>query len=285
MILADRWTDYELLDCGDGLKKERWGDVVLVRPDPQAIWPLASGDWGEADAFYRRSRQGGGRWEFRRPLPESWSIGYRDLRFKIRPTSFKHTGLFPEQAVNWDWCRERIQRRGGQPSLLNLFAYTGAATVSAAKAEASVCHVDASKGMVSWCRENARLCGLEQAPIRYLVDDCMKFVERERRRGSRYDAIVMDPPSYGRGRKGEVWRLEKDLYTLLAACEGLLSPEPLFFLVNAYTAGLSPTVVGNLLRHTLARRGGRVESGEIGLPATQSEQVLPCGLYARWEPA
>lgn len=283
MILADKWEDYEILDCGDGMKKERWGDFVLVRPDPQVIWPLSTRDWGDYDAFYNRSSKGGGSWDFRRKLPESWTIRYRDRKFKIRPTNFKHTGLFPEQAVNWDWCGKLIESSPKPMRVLNLFGYTGGATVAAASAGAEVCHVDAAKGMVAWCRENAALSGLGEAPIRYIVDDCMKFVDREIRRGSVYQGIIMDPPSYGRGSNGEVWQFERDLYGLLQKCASILDRKAAqFFLVNAYTTGISPTVVGNLLRHALQPFDGEVTSGEIGLPIASSLNTLPCGLYARW---
>ncbi len=283
MILADQWEDYEILDCGDGMKKERWGDFILVRPDPQVIWPLAASDWGDFDAFYHRSKKGGGRWEFRNRLPEFWKINYGNAVYKIRPTDFKHTGLFPEQAANWDWFSERIRKASSQPKLLNLFGYTGGASIAAALAGASVCHVDAAKGMVAWCRENAALSGLTNAPMRYIVDDCVKFVEREIRRGNRYDGIIMDPPSYGRGKNGEVWQFEKDLWGFLQKCRQLLSPSPLFFLVNAYTSGISPTIVGNLVRETLDGIGGKVVSGEIGIPIGGGSNALPCGLYSRWQ--
>jgi len=283
MILANTWKDYEILECGEGMKKERWGDIILVRPDPQVIWPLTSKDWGEFDAFYHRSKKGGGTWEYRRKIPQSWNIQYGGCTFKIRPTDFKHTGLFPEQAVNWDWCRSKIKLSQGNPKILNLFGYTGAATISAAKAGAQVCHVDAAKGMVAWCRENASLSGLQNAPIRFIVDDCVKFVEREIRRGSQYDGIIMDPPSYGRGSKGEIWQFDRDLWQLLQKCRKILSASPLFFLVNAYTTGISPTIVGNLLREALSDLRGSVTNGEIGLPIDDSLNALPCGLYARWE--
>ena len=285
MLLADKWQDYEILECGDGLKKERWGDIILVRPDPQIIWPLKSGDWSEYDAYYQRSKKGGGRWDFRRKIPEFWVVHYRQSQFKIRPTDFKHTGLFPEQAVNWDWFSSIINRSKRTPNILNLFAYTGGATIAAAHTGAKVCHVDAAKGMMAWARENAALSGLQTAPIRYIVEDCLKFVERELRRGNQYDAIIMDPPSYGRGKKGEIWQFENDLWGLLQKCRKLLSPQPLFFLVNAYTTGISSTVVGNLLRDTLDGLPGSVTSGEIGLPVSDSRNTLPCGLYARWTPA
>jgi 23S rRNA (cytosine1962-C5)-methyltransferase len=284
MILADKWEDYEILECGDGMKKERWGDFILVRPDPQVIWPLSASGWGDFDAFYHRSKKGGGRWEFRNRLPESWKINYRSTTYKIKPTDFKHTGLFPEQAANWDWFSERIRKAPKQPKILNLFGYTGGATVAAASAGANVCHVDAAKGMVAWCRENAALSGLVEAPIRYIVDDCVKFVEREIRRGNRYDGIIMDPPSYGRGKKGEVWHFERDLWGFLQKCRQLLSPSPLFFLVNAYTTGVSPTIVSNLVREALAGFDGRISSGEIGIPIGDSQNALPCGLFVRWQP-
>lgn len=290
--VADRWDEYRLVDCGDGMKQERWGKFTLVRPDPQIIWPrhgrTPGARWDDWDAFYHRSETGGGKWEMRRPLPESWKIEYGPLglTFKIRPTSFKHTGLFPEQAVNWEWFSGKIAaaRAEGRPvSVLNLFGYTGAATVAAAKAGASVCHVDAAEGMVKWCRENAALSGLGEAPVRYIVDDCLKFARRELKRGRRYDAVIMDPPTYGRGSTGEMWKLEDHLWELLQACRELLSERPVFFLVNAYTARLSPTVVANLLAELLGERGGSITAGEVGLPIQRDGKVLPCGIYGRWE--
>lgn len=284
LLIADQWTDYELLDCGTGMKQERWGDVNLVRPDPQIIWPRISGEkWADYDAYYHRSERGGGKWDFRRTLPESWVVRYGDLRFKIRPTAFKHTGLFPEQAVNWDWFSARIRRAGRPIEVLNLFGYTGAATVAAAAAGASVCHVDASEGMVRWCRENAALSGLENHPIRYIGDDCLKFVRREIKRGRRYDAIIMDPPTFGRGNQGEMWKLETHLWELLTECRRVLSDQPLFFLINAYTARLSPTVVINLLQALLPGAGGKITGGEVGLPIRADGKILPCGIYGRWE--
>lgn len=283
-ILADRWEDYQLLDCGAGMKQERWGEYVLVRPDPQIIWPRRGREpWKDWDGFYHRSPTGGGKWEFRRELPESWTIRYGKLTFKIRPTNFKHTGLFPEQAANWDWFSAKIRGAGRPINVLNLFGYTGAATVAAAAAGASVCHVDAAKGMVEWCRENAALSGLADAPVRYIVDDCRKFVQREIRRGRRYDAVIMDPPTYGRGGDGEMWKLEDDLWELLEDCRRVLSDEPLFFLVNAYTARLSPTVVVNLLDELFSGGGGSVSGGEVGLPVARDGKVLPCGIHGRWE--
>lgn len=293
LLVADRWRDYQLLDAGDGMKHERWGEFALIRPDPQIIWPrhgVAAGTpWSGWDGFYHRSDQGGGRWEFKRPLPEHWTIGYAPLglTFKIRPTSFKHTGLFPEQAVNWEWFSAKISQARAQtsrpPNVLNLFGYTGAATIAAAKAGAAVCHVDAAEGMVRWCRENAALSGLADAPIRTIVDDCLKFARRELKRGRTYDAIIMDPPTFGRGSTGEMWRLEEHLWDLLRECRALLSEDPLFFLINAYTARLSPTVVANLLMELLHARGGRVTAGEVGLPIARDGKILPCGIYGRWE--
>jgi 23S rRNA (cytosine1962-C5)-methyltransferase len=302
LITADRWRDYQLIDCGEGMKQERWGEFTLVRPDPQIIWPRhGSGSaqnraptrWDDWDGFYHRSEQGGGEWEFRRKLPEHWTVGYQPLglTFKIRPTSFKHTGLFPEQAVNWDWFSAKIAQARAHSerpiNVLNLFGYTGAATVAAARAGAAVCHVDAAEGMVKWCRENAALSGLAAAPIRYIVDDCLKFARRELKRGRRYDAIIMDPPTYGRGSTGEMWRLEDNLWELLVECRALLSEEPLFFLINAYTARLSPTVVANLLAELMhpggPQGGGRIVAGEVGLPIQRDGKVLPCGIYGRWE--
>lgn len=287
LILADRWQDYQLLDCGLGMKQERWGPYTLVRPDPQIIWPRrGNSPWENWDGLYHRSESGGGKWEFRRPLPEYWKINYGKLTFKIHPTSFKHTGLFPEQAVNWDWFSEKIRQArasGREISVLNLFGYTGAATCAAASAGASVTHVDAAEGMVKWCRENASLSGLADAPIRYLADDCMKFVRREIKRARRYDAIIMDPPTFGRGNGGEMWRLEDHLWELLKECKAILSDRPLFFLINAYTARLSPTVVANLLGELLHDASGVITSGEVGLPIQRDGKVLPCGIYGRWE--
>ncbi len=287
LIVASRWQDYSLLDCGSGMKQERWGAYTLVRPDPQIIWPRRGGKaWENWDGLYHRSETGGGRWEFRRPLPDSWNISYGSLTFRIHPTSFKHTGLFPEQAVNWDWFSEKIRqarKAGREVSVLNLFGYTGAATCAAAAAGAAVCHVDAAEGMVKWCRENAALSGLAEAPIRFIADDCLKFVRREIKRGRRYDAIIMDPPTFGRGSSGEMWKLEDHLWDLLKECRELLSEDPLFFLVNAYTARLSPTVVTNLLGELMHGRGGLLTGGEVGLPIQADGKVLPCGIYGRWE--
>jgi len=291
MILSDRWSEYRLLDCGDGMKQEKWGPHVLVRPDPQIVWPRhkkpLGAPWETWDGYYHRSNTGGGRWEFRKTLPEHWNLRYESLglTFKIRPTGFKHTGLFPEQAVNWEWCTQRIREasaEGRQVQVLNLFGYTGAATCAAAAAGAAVCHVDAAEGMVKWCRENAALSGLSDAPIRYIVDDCLKFVQREQRRGRRYDAIIMDPPTYGRGSSGEMWKLEDSLWQLLEACREILSEKPVFFLINAYTARLSPSVAGNLLIELMHAHQGSIEAGEIGLPVKADGKVLPCGIFARW---
>lgn len=284
--LATGWRDYELLDAGSGMKLERWGGFTLARPDPQVIWPRR-GEWREWDGWYHRSERGGGRWEFRRELPEHWTLRYGDLAFRIRPTNFKHTGLFPEQAVNWDWCSEKIRAardEGREPCVLNLFGYTGAATIAAARAGASVCHVDAAKGMVDWCRENAALSGLHDRPIRYIVDDCVKFVRREIKRGRRYDALIMDPPSYGRGTGGEMWKLEDHLWDLLRECREVMSERPVLFLLNAYTTGLSPSVIGNLLGELFSTTGGLVTTSEIGLPIASDGKVLPCGISGRWEP-
>ena len=278
------WKDYELLDCSGGERLERWGNVVLIRPDPQVIWntPKEHPLWHRADARYVRSKEGGGHWECRRQLPEAWNINYKDLQFKISPTGFKHTGLFPEQAVNWDMMREKITGAGRSIKVLNLFAYTGGATLAAASAGASVCHVDAAKGMVHWARENAELSSLAERPIRWIVDDCAKFVEREIRRGNTYDAIIMDPPSDGRGPGGEVWKLEDQIYDLVKLCTGVLSDEPLFFLLNSYTTGLSASAMAYVLGVNMQKFGGGVSAEEIGLPVTASGMVLPCGSSAIW---
>ncbi|CCQ97265.1 putative SAM-dependent methyltransferase [[Clostridium] ultunense Esp] len=286
LFIADQWKDYELIDTGSGERLERWGDVLLRRPDPQIIWPLEqeTNKWKKADAHYIRSETGGGHWEFRKRLPERWTISYGEMRFYIRPTNFKHTGLFPEQAANWDWIIEKIRKANRPIHVLNLFAYTGGATLAAAYAGAEVVHVDAAKGMVGWAKENLRLSGLEEKPVRFIVDDVFKFVQREIRRGRKYDAIIMDPPSYGRGPKGEMWKLEENLYPFILNCMEILSDEPLFFLINSYTTGLSPTVLKNILTLTMTMRyGGKITSGEIGLPIQASRLVLPAGILARWE--
>ncbi len=292
MWITDTWKDYEVLDTGDGEKLERWGDYLLIRPDPQVIWhaPRKDREWKHPNGHYHRSSKGGGSWEFF-DLPEQWDIRYdlaigKTLTFRLKPFQFKHTGLFPEQAANWDWCGKRIAdaaQSGRQIKILNLFAYTGGATLAAAAAGAHVTHVDASKGMVTWARENAAASGLAEAPIRWLVDDCVKFVERELRRGNHYDGIIMDPPSYGRGPKGELWKLEDNIHDLIRLCAGLLSEDALFYLINSYTTGLSPAVLTYMLSTELKARGGRVESSDIGLPVTKTGLVLPCGSTGRWE--
>ncbi|HMM30850.1 MAG TPA: class I SAM-dependent methyltransferase [Clostridia bacterium] len=282
MYLAANWRDYEILDAGDGNKLERWDRVVLLRPDPQAIWPMDSRQVKSPHARYLRSATGGGHWEFEATLPESWQVKYRDLSFVVRPTGFKHTGLFPEQAVNWDFMRDCVERSGKKPNILNLFAYTGGATCALAAAGAQVTHVDAAKGMVAWAKENLSACGLSDAPVRFIVDDALKFVLREQRRGKTYDGILMDPPSYGRGPNGEMWKMEDDLYPLVAECVKLLSEEPLFFLINSYTTGLAPSVLTNVLKTALKGKGGKVESDEVGLPITRGGLCLPCGASGRW---
>ena len=288
MWIADQWKDYEVIDTCAGEKCERWGDYILVRPDPQVIWDTGHNNpaWKQKNGHYHRSNKGGGEWEFRN-LPKEWSIKYRDLTFNLKPFSFKHTGLFPEQAVNWDWCAEKIRtaiKEKGRPlKVLNLFAYTGGATISAAAAGASVTHVDASKGMVTWAKENAVSSGLSDAPIRWLVDDCVKFVEREIRRGNTYDGIIMDPPSYGRGPKGEIWKIEDSIYPFIQLTAKLLSKDSVFFLINSYTTGLQPAVLSYMMNTTIIPQfGGRVEAEEIGLPVTESGLVLPCGASGRW---
>jgi len=284
MRLADRWKDYELLDASDGERLERWGNITLIRPDPQIIWktPRRHPMWNKADARYVRSASGGGSWDMRRRLPESWSIGYDELRFNIKPMGFKHTGLFPEQAVNWDWMSEKIKNAGREIRVLNLFAYTGGASLACLKAGAFVCHVDASKGMTAWAKENAAASGLANVPQRWIVDDCAKFVAREKRRGSYYDAIIMDPPSYGRGPGGEVWRLEEQIYDLVGSVAGVLTEDPLFFIINSYTTGLSPSVMKYILASHLGQRWSDAElsADEIGLPVSQSGLALPCGATA-----
>lgn len=286
MRTANNWKDYIILDTSDGEKLETWGGVSLVRPDPQIIWKTDKTDplWKNADGHYHRSSQGGGKWAFRKRLPESWNIKYKNLEFIIRPTGFKHTGLFPEQAVNWDFMSDKIKNAGREINVLNLFAYTGGATLACAEAGASVCHVDASKGMVQWARENAAASGLTEKPIRWIVDDCEKFISREIRRGRKYDAVIMDPPSYGRGPGGEIWKLENCVYDLVKLCSGVLSDKPLFFLINSYTTGLSPSVMGYILGSVLTKKfGGKVSFDEIGLPVKSTGLVLPCGSTALWE--
>lgn len=286
MYIATDWKDYELIDTGGGEKLERWGQYVLRRPDPQIIWPLTqeTKQWKNANARYHRSSSGGGKWEQHTPLPERWTIRYGDLSFHIKPTGFKHTGLFPEQAINWQWMMDKISSARRPVKVLNLFAYTGGATLACARAGAEVCHVDAAKGVVTWAKENLQLSGMGNSPVRFITDDVFKFVQREQRRGNRYDAIIMDPPSYGRGPNGEMWKLENDLYTFIQTCQQILSPNPLFMLINSYTTGLSATVISNLLAMTIRQQyGGTISSGEIGLPVTASKLVLPCGILGRWE--
>jgi 23S rRNA (cytosine1962-C5)-methyltransferase len=285
MWTANRWKDYELIDCGGEEKLERWGKELLVRPDPQAIWntPRKHPGWKKPDGRYLRSRTGGGHWE-KHSLPESWQISYGSLTFKVSPMNFKHTGLFPEQAANWDFAQELIAGAGRPINVLNLFAYTGGATLACGAAGASVCHVDAAKNMVARARENARLSHLEDAPIRWIVDDCGKFVDREIRRGRRYDAVIMDPPSYGRGPSGEVWKLEESLYPFLERVVQVLSDEPLFFIINSYTTGLAPSVLTYLMETLIGKRyGGHTDAQELGLPVTQTGLVLPCGATGRWQ--
>ncbi len=284
MWKAEKWKDYEVLDTSDGEKLERWGKYYLVRPDPQVIWftPKEDRRWRDFDARYARSNSGGGQWS-RNRLPERWQIRYRELTFNVKPMNFKHTGVFPEQAANWDFIDAKIRSAGRRINVLNLFAYTGGATLAAAAAGASVCHVDAAKGMVAWAKENAASSGLSEAPVRWIVDDCAKFVEREIKRGRRYDAVIMDPPSYGRGPSGEIWKLEKDLYPFVKLVAGVLSDEPLFFIINSYTTGLAPSVLTCLLKTVIEPRfGGHTESDELGLPVTDSGLVLPCGATGRW---
>ncbi len=286
MDVAKKWKDYEIIDMANGEKLERWGDIYLIRPDPQIIWnnPSFPEKWKNAHARYQRSSTGGGAWNYKKKIPESWKIHYKDLTFLVKPMGFKHTGLFPEQAVNWDWMIDKIKNSGRQIQVLNLFAYTGGASVACSYAGASVCHVDSSKGMVSWAKENMEASGLENRPVRYIVDDVVKFVNREIRRGHKYDAIIMDPPSYGRGTNGEVWKFEDNLPDLVELCSKVLSDDPLFFLINSYTTGISSMVLEDLLNLTITKKyKGKVSNGEIGLPMSNSLLVLPCGIYGRWE--
>ena len=286
MILADKWKDYELIDCSNGEKIERWGNVVLLRPDPQVIWNNGNlrNKYNNINSHYHRSNKGGGSWENLRKTPEAWKINYGDLTFNIKQMGFKHTGLFPEQAVNWDFMMNKIKNCQREVKVLNLFAYTGGASVACLKAGASVVHVDSSRGMVDWAKENVKATGLEDRPIRYMVDDVVKFVKREIRRGNKYDAIVMDPPSYGRGSNGEVWDIEKDLYELVELCLDILVDEPLFFIINSYSTGLSKDIFTNVLKLTLGKKFvGKIYSDEIGIPISGSDLVLPCGMYARFE--
>lgn len=284
MWIAKDWKDYEVIDCSMGEKLERWGKYILLRPDPQVLWntPKDHMAWNQLNGHYHRSNKGGGEWEFMN-LPEQWSINYKELTFNLKPFAFKHTGLFPEQATNWDWFGDLIREQKREIKVLNLFAYTGGATLAAAKAGAMVTHVDASKGMVAWAKENAVSSGLAEAPIRWLVDDCVKFVERELRRGNHYDGIIMDPPSYGRGPKGEIWKLEEKIYPFIELTSKLLSDDPLFFLVNSYTTGLAPSVLSYMIStEVVSKHGGYVESDEIGLPVTKTGLCLPCGSSGRW---
>lgn len=286
MLVANNWNDYKILDMANGQKLERWGNVILSRPDPQIIWKDKSfpDKWKLVNATYNRSKSGGGSWEYNKQIPKNWQIKYKNLTFNIKPMGFKHTGIFPEQAVNWDWMMEKIAKSKREIKVLNLFAYTGGATVACLSMGASVCHVDSSKGMVSWAKENVVSSGLEDKKIRYIVDDVNKFVSREIRRNNKYDAIIMDPPSYGRGANGEVWQFENNIYDLVELCTNVLSDNPLFFLINSYTTGISSKVLENILNLTVNKEhNGKVSSGEIGLPMENSKLVLPCGIYGRWE--
>ena len=284
MKIANNWNDYEILDMANGEKLEKWKDVILVRPDPQIIWKSKSFPerWKNANARYIRSSTGGGNWDFNKKVPANWQVKYKELIFNIKPMGFKHTGLFPEQAVNWDWMINKIQHANRDIKVLNLFAYTGGATVACSYAGASVCHVDSSKGMVTWAKENITSSGLQNNPVRYIIDDVVKFVSREIRRGNKYDAIIMDPPSYGRGTNGEVWKFEENISDLVELCTKVLSDRPLFFLINSYTTGISSTVLENILRLNIKAKG-KLSSGELGLPMKDSNLVLPCGIFSRWE--
>lgn len=284
MDVARGWKDYEILDMANGEKLEKWKDVILVRPDPQIIWKSKSFPerWKNANARYIRSSTGGGNWDFNKKVPANWQVKYKELIFNIKPMGFKHTGLFPEQAVNWDWMINKIQHANRDIKVLNLFAYTGGATVACSYAGASVCHVDSSKGMVTWAKENITSSGLQNNPVRYIIDDVVKFVSREIRRGNKYDAIIMDPPSYGRGTNGEVWKFEENISDLVELCTKVLSDRPLFFLINSYTTGISSTVLENILRLNIKAKG-KLSSGELGLPMKDSNLVLPCGIFSRWE--
>ena len=284
MDVARDWKDYEILDMANGEKLEKWKDVILVRPDPQIIWKSKSFPerWKNANARYIRSSTGGGNWDFNKKVPANWQVKYKELIFNIKPMGFKHTGLFPEQAVNWDWMINKIQHANRDIKVLNLFAYTGGATVACSYAGASVCHVDSSKGMVTWAKENITSSGLQNNPVRYIIDDVVKFVSREIRRGNKYDAIIMDPPSYGRGSNGEVWKFEENISDLVELCTKVLSDRPLFFLINSYTTGISSTVLENILRLNIKAKG-KLSSGELGLPMKDSNVVLPCGIFSRWE--
>ena len=286
MNIANEWKEYKILDMADGQKLEKWGDVILSRPDPQIVWKNKSfpQKWNKINATYHRSKTGGGAWKYTKRVPAKWQIKYKNLTFNIKPMGFKHTGLFPEQAVNWDWMIDKIKNENREIKVLNLFAYTGGATVACLSAGASCCHVDSSKGMVQWAKENVVSSGLQDRPVRYIIDDVQKFVKREIRRGNKYDAIIMDPPSYGRGANGEVWKFEENIYDLIELSQDVLSDNPLFFLINSYTTGISSTVLKNILNITIAKKHkGIVTSGEIGLPMEDSNLILPCGIYGRWE--
>ena len=285
MNIAKNWKEYEILDMANGEKLEKWGEYKLIRPDPQIIWKekTFSEKWNKVNARYNRSKTGGGNWDFKTKLPAAWQIKYKNLTFNIKPMGFKHTGLFPEQAVNWDWMIDKIKNSKREIKVLNLFAYTGGATVACLSAGASVCHVDSSKGMVSWAKENVVSSGLEKRPVRYIVDDVIKFVQREIRRGNKYDAIIMDPPSYGRGTSGEVWQFENNISDLVNLCTEVLSNNPLFFLINSYTTGISAEVLSNILKINLKQYKGKITAGEIGLPMKNSDLVLPCGIFGKWE--
>ena len=286
MKLANEWKEYKLLDMAEGQKLERWGEVILARPDPQIIWKEKNfpKQWKEINATYYRSKTGGGSWEFKKKMPNSWQVHYKQLTFNIKPMGFKHTGLFPEQAVNWDWMIQKIKSAKREIKVLNLFAYTGGATVACLSAGASVCHVDSSKGMTTWAKENVVSSGLQDRSVRFIIDDVVKFVNREIRRGNQYDAIIMDPPSYGRGAKGEVWQFENNIYDLVTLCAKVLSNQPLFFLINSYTTGISSMVLQNILSMTINKQHkGKLECGEIGIPMENAKLVLPCGIYGRWE--
>ena len=284
MNLASDWNDYQILDMANGEKLEKWNNITLVRPDPQIIWKQKTypEKWKKADAKYSRSNTGGGAWNYNKKLPSAWQVKYKDLVFNIKPMGFKHTGLFPEQAVNWDWMINKIKSTNKEIKVLNLFAYTGGATVACLSAGASVCHVDSSKGMVSWAKENVTSSGLQDRKVRYIVDDVVKFVNREIRRGNKYDAIIMDPPSYGRGTNGEVWKFEDNRYDLVELCSKVLTDKPLFFLINSYTTGISSMVLENILKLNIHAKG-KFSNGEIGIPMQNSNLVLPCGIYGRWE--
>ena len=286
MDIANNWKDYKIIDMANGQKLEKWGNIILSRPDPQIVWKNKTfpNEWKNANAVYTRSKTGGGNWEYKKRTPDFWKIKYKDLCFNIKTMGFKHTGLFPEHAVNWDWMRKKIETSKREIKVLNLFAYTGGATVACLASNASVCHVDSSKGMVNWAKENVQSSGLEKRKVRYIVDDVVKFVNREIRRENKYDAIIMDPPSYGRGTNGEVWQFEDNIYDLVELCTNVLSDNPLFFLINSYTTGISSTVLANILNLTISKKfKGKVSSGEIGLPMENSNLILPCGIYGRWE--